>query len=61
METIGISPKVLRAFVVQVLLLVATFVEAGDFGTTQFVQLGVLIFTTALGYFAPPGEVKPAE
>lgn len=58
MTTIGISPKVLRPFILQVLALVATFVEAGDFGQTQFIQLGLLILTTGIGYISNPGEVS---
>jgi hypothetical protein len=57
MKQIGISPKVIRPFILQVLALLVTFVEAGDFGETQFIQLGVLIVSTALGYISNPGKV----
>lgn len=61
MVTLGISPKVLYSLIAQVLALVATFVEAGDFGQTQLVQLGVAILTLIVGYLASPGEVVGAD
>lgn len=57
--TVGLSPKVVVAAIIQILAVVATFVEAGAFNTYSYIILASAVLTVVGGYLAGPGDVVP--